>query len=188
MGARRIVIESIILIALLGAAWCVVPTFTRRPWDLETYVLAARAMQAGLNPYSPASLEMVAGRPVGMLFIYPPVTIPLFYPLAPMSFPLATALWLGIRVVALLFLFQIWRRLLPEVPAFFLALAVAFGFNGSVIWDLRTGNVTVLQDLFLWLGFAWFVQGRHGLSAAGILVGSLFKLLPAAFLGLLLVR
>jgi hypothetical protein len=112
----------------------------------------------------------------------------LFYPLASMSFPQAAALWLGIRVIVLLFLFQIWRGLLPAIPVFFLALAAAFGFNGSVIWDLRTGNVTVLQDLLLWLGFAAYVQGRHALSAVGILVGSLFKLVPAAFLGLLLVR
>ena len=185
----RVMVESAVLVSFLFAAWVVVPTFTRRPWDFETYLLAARTAEAGLNPYNPKDLEIVARRPVGMSFFYPPITIPLFRPFLHMSLPNATIAWLAIRVVAFLILFQIWRtQFLPTVPLFLLCLSAAFAFNGSVIWDLRTGNVTTIQDLFLWLGFAAYVRGRRLLAAVGILAGSIFKLIPAMFLVLLLLR
>ena len=177
------------MISFLFIAWLNVPTFTRRPWDFETYRLAARAAADGLNPYSADDLERVARRPVGMHFFYPPITLPLFLPFIGLSLPSAALLWLMIKTVVLVGLFQIWRKyFVPTVPLLLLCPAIAFAFNGSVIWDLRTGNVTIIQDLLIWLGLAAYVHGRRVLAAVGIVAGSIFKVLPAAFLLLLLFK
>jgi hypothetical protein len=154
----------------------------RRPWDLETYVLAARAAQAGLDPSSPASLEVIAGRAVGMQFLYPSVTLPLFFPLAQLPIPAATVVWLAVKLVALLVLFQIWRGLLPKVPLVILAPAAGLAFNASIVWDLRAGNVTAVQDLLIWLGLAAYVRGQRAIGAGGIVASALFKIVPATFL------
>jgi hypothetical protein len=167
-------------------AYLLVPTTARRPWDFETYLYASGAASVGRNPYDVRALEEIAGRPVGMPFLYPPMALPLFLPFLGMNLFQASIVWLAIKILAFLALFHLWRRhLIPEVPPYILAPAAALAFNGAVIWDLKTGNVTILQDLLLWLGFAALVHGRRVLAAAGIVASALFKLTPAVFLVLL---
>lgn len=168
-------------------AYLLVPTTARRPWDFETYLYASGAASVGRNPYDVKALEEIAGRPVGMPFLYPPMALPLFLPFLGMNLFYASVVWLAIKVVAFLALFHVWRKhLIPEVPSYILAPAAALAFNGAVVWDLKTGNVTILQDLLLWLGFIAFIHGRRVQAAAGMLASALFKLTPAVFLVVLI--
>ncbi|HET9250774.1 MAG TPA: glycosyltransferase family 87 protein, partial [Candidatus Eisenbacteria bacterium] len=184
----RTLAESVLLVAMLAAAPLLVQTSARQPWDFETYWYAARAAISGGDPYSPDQLAHVADRPVAMPFVYPPITIPVFAPFTLSPVLEARWIWLTLKVVAILALFQVWRRrIVPEVPLIPLAFATAFGFNAASIWDLKTGNVSGFEQLLLWLGLAAYVQGRQAVSAVRIVAGSLFKLLPAAFLALLVV-
>jgi hypothetical protein len=178
--------ESALLLALLAAAPLLVQTSARQMWDFETYWYAARSAISGGNPYSPDQLAPVADRPVAMPFVYPPSTVPLFLPFTVAPVLKARWIWLALKVLAILALFQLWRRrILPTVPLVPLAFATAFGFNAASIWDLKTGNVSGLEQLTLWFGLSAYVQGRPLASALRIAIASIFKLLPAAFLALL---
>ena len=68
-----------------------------------------------------------------------------------------------------------------------LAFVVVFGFNAAAVWDMRSGNVATLEQLLLWVGFAAYSRERRLAFAACVLAAALFKILPAAFLLLLLI-
>ena len=176
-----------VLVILLALALQVVRLSLQRPWDTETYWYAAAATLQGLNPYDPAHLSRLAHRPVGMPFLYPPITLLFFMPLT--LFPVLTAAegWAVAKVALVFVLIQIWRRFLPRVHPALLAAAAVFGFNAAVIWDLKTGNIAILEQVLLWAGFAAYAGGRRREFAAWIVAGSLFKLVPVLFLLLLLV-
>jgi alpha-1,2-mannosyltransferase len=183
---KRILGESALLLVLLALVPLLVSASARRPWDFETYWYASSAALHGLDPYSNEQLSQLAGRPVQMPFVYPPITIAFFAPFTLLSFWDGRWIWLGLNVLALMALLQIWRRHLPKsVPSFALCLATALGFNASSMWSLKTGNVAIIEQLVLWLGLAGFIGDRRIRSAAQIAAASIFKLLPAAFLGLL---
>jgi hypothetical protein len=79
------------------------------------------------------------------------------------------------------------RRFLGGVEWLALVLVAAFGFDGAALWDLKSGNVAILEATLVWTGLACFVTGRRGWFAACIVAASLFKLAPIVFLALLLV-
>ena len=180
-------ITAAALVILLLLALQVVRLSLQRPWDTETYWYAATAVLQGLNPYDPGHLSRIAHRPVGMPFLYPPVTLLFFMPLTLVPVLEAAEAWVVVKVGLLYVLIQIWRRFLPRVHPVLLAAAAVFGFNAAAIWDLKTGNIAILEQVLLWTGFAAYANGRRRAFAAWIVAGSLFKLQPILFLLLLLV-
>jgi len=184
----RRLLELAALVLLLGIALLVVRLNLTRPWDTETYWYAATAVDQGLNPYDKGDLALLAHRPVGMAFLYPPATLPLFAPLTMFPVLKAAEVWVVVKVALLFVLVQIWRsRFLPRVNPFLLEIAVVFGYNAATIWDLKTGNIAILEQVLLWAGFAAFLSGRRKDFAVWIVAASVFKLLPILFLLLLLV-
>src|SRR5262245_25675735 len=156
-------------------------------WDFRSYVTAVRVALSGADPYVPEHLAALAGR-ITLPFLYPPCTLLLFLPLA--LLPLATAgtVWIVLKVAVLGALVLIWRRwFLRRMELLPIVLLAVFGWNGSAIWDLRSGNVSLFECGVLWSAFACFVSGRRALFAALVVLASCFKLTPAAFLLLLLV-
>ena len=185
-AAVEFAITLAILVACLAAALAVVPTSAGRPWDFQTYRLAAMAALLGLDPYSQEHLTRLAGRPVGMPFLYSPITVWLFAPFALVRIWPGAAVWAGIKVVALAATIVLWRRrFLAGVPPAAICVCVAFGFNASAVWDLTTGNVAIVEQLLLWTALAAVVEGRTARAAAATVLGSLFKVTPIAFLALL---
>src|SRR5438552_17361212 len=79
LGQR--LLELALLTVFLGLALLVVRLTLNRPWDTETYWYAASAAIRGLNPYDVTDLSQLAHRAVGMPFLYPTATLPLFIPL-----------------------------------------------------------------------------------------------------------
>jgi hypothetical protein len=184
--AATFAIALAILLACLAAALAIVPTSAGRPWDFQTYRLAATAAVLGFDPYSQEDLARLAGRPVGMPFLYSPVTVWLFSPFALARVWPGAAVWAGLKVLALTGMVVLWRRrFLPGVPLAPLCICVAFAFNASAVWDLTTGNVAIVEQLLLWLALAAFVEGRAAPCAGAVVAGSLFKVTPGVFLGLL---
>lgn len=173
---------------LLALALRTVPTSARRPWDFETYWYAATAATQGVSPYDTDRLARLAQRPVGMPFIYPPVTLPLLVPLTLLPIERAAQVWFATKVLLLVPLVLLWRRyFLPRASIVLLGGVAIFGFNGACIWDLRSGNVAIIEQLLLWAGIAAFAIERRRLFAGCVLTAALFKLFPIAFLTLLLV-
>src|SRR5262245_8958528 len=77
--------------------------------DFRTYLLAARAAVAGLDPYRPEDLAALAGRGT-VPFVYPPITLLAFVPLAKLSFGAAAALWMGLKISLLAGLIGMWLK------------------------------------------------------------------------------
>ncbi len=155
-------------------------------WDYETFHFAAVAFRRGLDPYGTDVLSGVAGRQVLFPFLYPPGALALFIPLT--WVPLATAewIWLGIKIVMAGGLVAIWRSSFARGARFPTLLVVAvFGFNAAMLWDLETGNVSIVEQLLLWSAFACLVAGRRWAFAVLVALASIFKLLPILFLALL---
>jgi len=185
LGLR--LLELALLASFLGLALFLVRLTLNRPWDTETYWYAASAAIAGLNPYDSADLSRLAHRSVGMPFLYPPATILLFVPLTVLPVLRAAELWVLAKVALLFGLFRIWRsRFLKPVNSILLLAAVVFAYNAAAVWDLKTGNIAILESILLWAGFRAYVGGRRAEFAAWVVVASLFKLFPIVFLLLLL--
>src|SRR6185369_10389588 len=132
---------------LVGVAFAAVylATFVARnvrlQWDARTYLWAAHAALAGLDPYRLDHLARVAGhRPVSLPFVYPPVALLPFLGLSALPIETALAVWIGFKVALLAGLVVLWRRLDPRVEWLPLAVVAVFRFNGAALWDLRAGN------------------------------------------------
>lgn len=185
-SARSHAIRFILSTAVVAVAVAFVWPHVHRQWDLETYYFAATAHHAGLNPYSLEALTAVAGKTVALPFLYPPVTLAFFAPLAWMPLAAALWVWLALKVVLAAGLIWIWKHdFLPGVEAPLLLAGALIGFELSLPWDLRTGNVALLETFLLWTAFASYLRGRLVLAAYLIALASMFKLLPIALLGIL---
>src|SRR5207249_3288774 len=117
--------------------------------DLRAYLSAARAAASGFDPYRVEHLMAVAGRHVAP-FVYPPVTLPPFLLLAKGAAG-ATWLWIGMNVALLVGLVLAWRRWwVPQTSLLALALVAVLGWNASALWELRTGNVALVEAALVW--------------------------------------
>jgi hypothetical protein len=154
-------------------------------WDLRTYLAATRATLAGINPYRVENLADFAGRGV-LPFVYPLPALVFFLPLIPLA--TAPAAFIGVKLALLAGLVAGWAKALRPVRAVLpLALLAVFGWNGAALWDLRAGNVAIVECGLLWGAFACFVAGRRAAFAALVVMAATFKVFPLAFLLLLLV-
>src|SRR5262249_29818359 len=154
-------------------------------WDFPNYHRAAREMRAGSSPYAPETLARDNWDP-GTPFLYAPITLVCLRPLAALAWERAGLVWFWLKLAAAVVLVAVWWWAIAGrcPPAVFLAMML-FGFNGALLLDLRSGNVSGLEALLLWVGFVAFLDDRRWLSAGLIAVAAQFKLLPIVFLGLL---
>lgn len=155
--------------------------------DLRTYLTAVQAAEAGRDPYDPHALTAIAGRPIEP-FVYPPIVLAALAPLARVSAAGAAALWIGLKLALLAGLVTIWSRwFVPAVGLLPLALVAVFGWNEAALWDLRTGNVALVECGLLWVAFTCFVLGWRWAFTILVAAGACFKLMPTLFLLLPLV-
>ena len=180
--------DPVAAVLLVGAIAAFLIRKAGVPSDFQTFYYAALAELRGLDPYRLESLQAVAGKSVVLPFLYPPVTLALFAPFTALPIAMAGLFWLGLKLAMAAFLIVIWRRwFLPDTSLALLVLVASFGFNGSLLWDLTTGNISVPEQLLLWAAFACYVEERRRWFTALVAIASVFKLLPIALLGLLLV-
>jgi len=180
-GAIQIGLAGLVL--TMGCQYLVHDRMTG--WDFENCYRSAREMRAGLSPYASETVATDAWDPATP-FLYAPVTLWLFKPLVGMPLEKALVVWLWITAGLAVVLGAIyWRLLSGRVPLTLFAIAFFYGFNGAVLLDLRTANVSLLETVLLWIAFVAFLADRRWLCAVLIAAGAVFKLLPIAFLGLL---
>jgi hypothetical protein len=178
--------------AALAAIWLLSeylkPLVRYTPWDFETYYFAAKAAGQGVDPYDAENLVALARRPVGMPFVYPPVTLPIFAPFTLLEVSIADLIWRGLCFASLAVLVWIWiTRFLPRLDPLLLSIALAFGLNTAALWGLRVGNVAILEAVLLWTALACYIDGRRVVFTVLVVLASIFKILPIVFLALLLV-
>jgi len=193
-GKRRLAVGTIArsaagLLLLAYTVAVVVDLFAnsaRYQWDFSTYYYAGRAARQGLNPYELDSLSAAAGTEIGFPFAYSPIVLPVFSALSRIEFPWAYRLFLALKLLSLGALLFLWKtRFLREEPGLPFFAVCAFGFGGAIFADLTSGNVSVFEQLALWVAFDQLRQDRPIRFALLVLLASLFKLTPIVFLLLL---
>jgi hypothetical protein len=176
-----------LLVFLLALGWGVQtaqsPHFQE---DFHILYTAAEAHNQGLNPYDKQELSEVAGKEMKLPFVYPPYTLPLLEPLARLDYPVAAGIFLVVKLALLAGLLILWRGVFlsrGDVAPFLLCMFLAF--NCTLFSDVVAGNMSVFEQFFLWLGFSFYVRGRHVWFAALVVLAASAKLVLIVFLGLL---
>jgi hypothetical protein len=155
--------------------------------DFATYYYSAAAYASGENPYNASLPAGVSGEPIHVKFVYPPHVLPLFSWTTLLPFEKARLVWLAAKGAFLLLLLLLWQTILrPEKPDVWFYAFAALAFNGAILIDLTTGNVTIIEQAILWGGFLAFTKERWLWFALLVAASALFKLTNGLFLLLLL--
>jgi hypothetical protein len=177
------------VLLILGAA-ALLALIARYPhkyqWDFQTYYYASLAFAQDRNPYDLEVLSQTANSPISLKFMYPPHTLVLLQWTTWLTYNQAHVAWLVIKGLFLLALLSVWSVLLEkERPGVVFFAFAAVAFNSTIIADLTTGNITIVEQAFLWTAFLAFARGRLMIFAVCVAAGSFFKVTNALFLGLL---
>ncbi len=187
-GGRALLVLALLGLAS-GAALLVVDIWRapyHRQWDFHTYYHAPAALEAGLDPYDAASISQVSNKRWTPAFLYPPLTLHLFAALQAFEYPTAARLWLALKLLLAGVMAWQWRRwFAPRAQALEFAAFLSLAFGAAVAWDLKAGNVSIIEQILLWTAFACLLRDQPRAFCALLLAASLFKLAFLAFLPLL---
>lgn len=185
MSNRRVKIALLILFGLYCSAVLVhnVATWEQRQWDFKTFYYAARTYQEGQNPYDLDSLSRVSGQTIEYRYVYPPLSIYLFWPLTLVGYQFAHFAFLGLKCLALAYLIRLWsREFVPDAAGPLFLFFCVLAFNRALYVDVWTGNVSSFEQCLIWTGLYFFVRGRLGWFCAAVCASASWKLVPGAFL------
>jgi hypothetical protein len=186
-GRKKLAVAAA-AVALAAAAAFLVDT-VKTQWDLKVYLECSRTLASGGDPY--ATEPLFNGDHFQCL--YPPLVMDLYRPFNFVSDEMGSnggeRLWAVLKVLSMILILWLWRDfiLVPGDNARrLLFAAVAYG---SPFWsDFRAGNAGSFEHLILWGAFAAFLAERDLLFAALIAAAAQPKLLPLAFLPLLIAK
>ncbi len=154
-------------------------------WDFRTHREAGKILASGSNPYDAEILFPKARSK--FLYTYPPATLFFYRLLALPDFKTACHIFLIGKFILLIGLIYFWRKEFlreDQGPLFYIFCLLAF--NSTVFLDMIAGNINLVQQAMLWLGFSFYIKGRYKLFCLFILIGASFKMTPIFFLILLL--
>jgi hypothetical protein len=153
---------------------------TKYQWDFRMYYYTTKAYFQGLNPYNPSEVASLAGERL-LEYFYFPFSFYIFKPLTLLSFETAAYLFLTLKCGLLLYLLGIWRKLFDFQLDLTFLLLVLFGFNSTLYLDFRAGNVSIVEQAFLWTSFYFLLQRRLFLFCFFVTLASIFKVAMLAF-------
>jgi hypothetical protein len=156
--------------------------------DFRVYHSTTRAMLAGNREFYGDRSGL--GWP--MVYRCSPLFLLLFTPFALLSLATASALWVILKLIVLLFLIRaIDRQFMREAPTHKLAVArwalVALVSFPYIVAELHSGNVQLLIFAVAAAGFC-FLESRPTLSAALFALGTSVKVFPVFFIPYLWAR
>ena len=154
-------------------------------WDFRTHREAGKIMASGANPYDADKLFPKAR--TKFLYTYPPVTLFFYRLFAIPAYKTAFQFFLIAKFLILIGLIYFWRKsfLKEEGGALFYVFCL-LAFNSTVFLDMIAGNINLVQQALLWLGFGFYIKGRLKLFCLFTLLASAFKITPIFFLVILL--
>jgi len=182
---RKLVIALVVLcwVGLFATVWSKPDTYQ---FDFKTYYCAAKAYELGRSPYEVANLRQACGNSHLLGFYYPLSVLHLLRPVCRLEYDTAHRAWVLLKVLAALALLLVWKRAFLKTTAWIVVLVVGLlCFGAATVWDIKSGNVTLFEQLFLWTGFACLLRSRTTAFVICIVLASLAKLMPALFLLLL---
>jgi hypothetical protein len=155
-------------------------------WDFRTYYFAAEAYTKGLNPYDVNTISALSSVPITLKFVYPPVTLLFFRLFVLVDYDAASYLFLAFKFMFLMALVALWKyRILKDradLPFYFFCV---FAFNSAIYIDISAGNISVIEQFFIWLAFLFFLKRKIPLFCLLIIIAGFFKVWPILFLFLL---
>jgi Glycosyltransferase family 87 len=160
------------LLVLVGVRWYAYH------WDFHMFYGSAREFAAGVSPY----------RGQGLSYFHPPLMLYVYRPFTMLSEKWAVELWYVLKLVALAGLFTVWHRDFVRLQwrgttiLFFI-----FAYGATIYSDLVAGNLSIFEQLLLWIGFSQLLRGRILMFALCVIVAAQVKITPILFAGLLIV-
>ncbi|MFA5974897.1 MAG: glycosyltransferase family 87 protein [Elusimicrobiota bacterium] len=148
-------------------------------WDSRCYrQFTLEFFATGANPY------IRDGWPLS----YPPLVLYLFRPWIYLSANVANWLWTVLKLGGFFYIFRIWHRhFLPlSIRDPFQVLFIALAFNGSLFYDVASGNIAGFQQVVLWAGLAALLRKRIWVYCAAVVLMAEIKSDLILLLGLLL--
>ncbi len=154
-------------------------------WDFRTHREAGKILASGSNPYDADTLFPKAR--TRFLYTYPPVTLFFYQLLAIPEYKTAFHIFLIAKFILLIGLVYFWqRKFLKEDGNILFYVFCLLAFNSTVFLDMIAGNINLVQQALLWLGFSFYIRGRYKLFCLFTLIAASFKMTPVFFLILML--
>jgi len=187
--ALKLTLTAGLVLAVLVVLGGVVFKPAKTQWDFKVYDACASAMARGEDPY--AKDQVIGGLDYPCL--YPPLSIDLYRPFAALSRRTGGAwgqyLWSVFEILMLGLLLAVWKRWLPDRWHEVLPLAfIAFAYGSPLHVSFRAGNIAIFEMLLVWAGLSALVEDKDELFAFCIILTAQMKIIPAGFLGLLILR
>ena len=182
------VIRLLLALALVGCCWSVTGYPDQRQDFLLRYQCVRLWMHGG-NPYDPHAIAQFFTRYADNAYVYPPDTLWLFGVFNLLPYPVAALVYLALQLVLAGAVYFCWQRFfLPrgERDSAWFAAFCFFGLRNAVSVDLLTGNISLVEQAFLWFGLAAYLRGRYGWFCVLLFVAGAFKLTLLGFSALLL--
>lgn len=156
-----------------------------KQWDFKTYYYAAVAHERGLDAYDTGVLEQIAGSPIKLSYVYPPLTLWFFRPFAVFEFKTAYFVYLFLKLVLLIALVLLWRKSLfhGEDNLLFLWF-MTLAYASTIYWDLVAGNIGIVEQILFWIAMIALLRRQMLLFTIAIVAISFFKLTFIVFLAL----
>ncbi len=154
-----------------------------KQWDFKTYYYAAAAHQRGLDAYDNTATEQIAGTPIKLSYVYPPLTLWFFRAFTFFDFAAAYQIFLFLKVLLLVGICLLWSRYLfkgedPLLVYWFATMA----FASTIYWDFFAGNIGIFEQFLFWIAIVAMLRGKLLLYCSAIVMISFFKLTFIFFL------
>lgn len=184
---RTLLLSTCLAMAVLAAAFLVDTAKTQ--WDLKIYMECSRTLASGGDPY--ATQPVFNGDHFQCL--YPPAIMDLYRPLNLFTREFGEGagerFWAALKVLSMALILWLWRERILAPGNDLRRLLFAAVAYGSPFWsDFRAGNAGSFEHLILWGALAAFIAERDYLFAALVAAAAQPKLLPMAFLPLVLAK
>jgi hypothetical protein len=154
-------------------------------WDFRTHREAGKILAAGSNPYDADTLFPKAR--TRFLYTYPPVTLFFYRLFALPDYKTAFHIFLIGKFILLIGLVYFWKKeFLKEDGGTLFYVFCLLAFNSTVFLDMIAGNINLVQQAMLWLGFSFYIRGKYKLFCLFTLIAASFKMTPIFFLILML--
>jgi hypothetical protein len=154
-------------------------------WDFRTHREAGKILAAGSNPYDADTLFPKAR--TRFLYTYPPVTLFFYRLFALPDYHTAFHIFLIGKFLLLVGLVYFWQReFFKNDSSILFYVFCLLVFNSTIFLDMIAGNINLVQQALLWLGFSFYIKRRYKLFCLFTLIAASFKMTPIFFLILML--
>ena len=176
-GKRKMDPYRVALLTALSLVGLVAVRRHNYQWDFYLAYGSGKDFLNGVSPY----------RGEGLSFYQSPLTLYLYGLVARLPFFVAYELWLVLKVCAFAGLLWIWNRHFIQLQrTWWMVAYFSLAFAGSVYADVVSGNVSIFEQLGLWLGFDALLRAKYLRFCLLLILISQFKLTPIFFCVLLL--